>query len=110
MPNGNIIEIRSSELPDGSLVQTFTDITKRCEAEAHAARLASEDPLTGLPNRRAFGARLDEISRQFGSSQTGDRNEQSVPAARGSPRDGDAADDVVDPSEAESLARTIAMV
>ena len=94
MPKGNIVEIRSSELPDGSLVQTFTDITKRCEAEAHAARLASQDPLTGLPNRRAFGARLDEISRQFGSSPTGNRSEHSVAAARGSPRDGDAADDV----------------
>ena len=110
MPNGNIVEIRSSELPDGSLVQTFTDITKRCEAEAHAARLASQDPLTGLPNRRAFGARLDEISRQFGSSQTGGRNEQSVPAARGSLGDGDAADDVVDPCEAEASAHTIATV
>jgi diguanylate cyclase (GGDEF)-like protein len=110
MPNGNIVEIRSSELPDGSLVQTFTDITKRREAEAHAARLASQDPLTGLPNRRAFGARLDEISRQFGSSQTGGRNEKSVVAARGSPRDGDAADDMVDPSEAEASAHAIAEV
>jgi diguanylate cyclase (GGDEF)-like protein len=110
MPNGNIVEIRSSELPDGSLVQTFTDITKRWEAEAHAARLASQDPLTGLPNRRAFGARLDEISRQFGSSQTGGRNEQSLAAARVSPREGDAADDVVDPSEAEPSAHTIATV
>jgi diguanylate cyclase (GGDEF)-like protein len=110
MPKGNIVEIRSSELPDGSLVQTFTDITKRCEAEAHAVRLASQDPLTGLPNRRAFGARLDEISRQFGSSQTVGSNEQSVAAARGSPRDGDAADDVVDPSEAEASAHTIAVV
>jgi diguanylate cyclase (GGDEF)-like protein len=110
MPNGNIIEIRSSELPDGSLVQTFADITKRCEAEAHAARLASQDPLTGLPNRRVFGARLDEITRQFGSSQPRVRNEQSVAAPRGSPRDGDAADDVVDPSEAEASAHAIAAV
>jgi diguanylate cyclase (GGDEF)-like protein len=66
--------------------------------------------LTGLPNRRAFGARLDEISRQFGSSQTGGRNEESVAGARVSPREGDAADDVVDPSEAEPSAHTIAAV
>jgi diguanylate cyclase (GGDEF)-like protein len=108
MPNGNIIEIRSSELADGSLVQTFTDITKRCEAEAHVARLASQDPLTGLPNRRVFGATLDEISRQFGSSQS--RDELGVAAPRGCTRDGDAADDVVDPSKAEASAHTIAAV
>jgi diguanylate cyclase (GGDEF)-like protein len=64
MPNGKVIEIRTGHLPDGSVVQTFTDVTQRCEAEAHVARLASEDPLTGLPNRRVFGARLDEISRE----------------------------------------------
>jgi PAS domain-containing protein len=64
MPNGSVIEVRSGHLPDGSFVQTFTDITKRAEAEAHVARLASEDPLTGLPNRRVFRTALDQISRQ----------------------------------------------
>jgi diguanylate cyclase (GGDEF)-like protein len=64
MPNGTIIEVRSGSLPDGSFVQTFTDVTQRREAEAHVARLASEDPLTGLPNRRVFRAALDQISRQ----------------------------------------------
>jgi diguanylate cyclase (GGDEF)-like protein len=61
MANGTVIEIRSAPLPDGGLVQTFTDITKRREAETHVARLASEDPLTNLPNRRVFRARLEEI-------------------------------------------------
>ena len=64
MPNGNVIEIRSGHLPDGSFVQTFTDVTKRCEAEDHVARLASEDPLTGLPNRRVFRSTLDQLSRR----------------------------------------------
>jgi diguanylate cyclase (GGDEF)-like protein len=62
MPNGTVIEVRSGHLPDGSFVQTVTDITKRCEAEAHVARLASEDPLTGLPNRRVFRTTLDHLS------------------------------------------------
>jgi diguanylate cyclase (GGDEF)-like protein len=62
MPDGKVIEVRSGHLPDGSFVQTFTDITKRREAEAHVARLASEDPLTGLPNRRVFRATLDQMS------------------------------------------------
>jgi diguanylate cyclase (GGDEF)-like protein len=62
MSNGTVIEVRSGHLPDGSFVQTFTDITKRVEAESHVARLASEDPLTGLPNRRVFRTALDQIS------------------------------------------------
>jgi diguanylate cyclase (GGDEF)-like protein len=64
MPGGTIVEIRSRHLPDGSFVQTFTDVTKRREAEAHVARLAAQDPLTGLPNRRVFRAALERISRQ----------------------------------------------
>ncbi len=68
MPNGSVIEVRSGQLPDGSLVQTFTDITKRCEAEAHVARLASEDPLTGLPNRRVFGTALDQVGQRHAST------------------------------------------
>jgi len=68
MPNGTVIEVRSGALPDGGLVQTFTDITKRCEAEARVARLASEDPLTGLPNRRVFRATLDQMSQRQGPS------------------------------------------
>jgi diguanylate cyclase (GGDEF)-like protein len=67
MPNGTAIEVRSGHLPDGSFVQTFTDITKRREAEAHVARLASEDPLTGLPNRRVFRTTLDQMSGQMES-------------------------------------------
>jgi diguanylate cyclase (GGDEF)-like protein len=63
MPNGTVIEVRSGHLPDGSFVQTFTDITKRWEAEAHVARLASEDPLTALPNRRVFRSTLDQMIR-----------------------------------------------
>lgn len=33
---------------------------KRREAESHVRRLAAEDPLTGLPNRRVFRAALEE--------------------------------------------------
>jgi len=64
MPNGKFIEVRRSQLPDGSFVKTYTDITQRCEAEAHVARLASEDPLTGLPNRRVFRATLEDLCRR----------------------------------------------
>jgi len=78
MPNGTVIEVRSGHLPDGSFVQTFTDITKRAEAEAHVARLASEDPLTGLPNRRVFRTSLDQISRQQECGEISDHHEFAV--------------------------------
>jgi len=71
MPNGAVVEVRSGQLPDGGFVQTFTDITKRREAEAHVARLASEDPLTGLPNRRVFSAALDRLSERDGAAGEG---------------------------------------
>src|ERR1700731_4538922 len=64
MRNGTVLEVRSGHLSDGGFVQTFTDITKRWEAEAHVARLASEDPLTGLPNRRVFRSALDRINQE----------------------------------------------
>jgi diguanylate cyclase (GGDEF)-like protein len=64
MPNGSIIEVRRGSLPDGGFVQTFTDVTKRSRAEADAIRLSSEDPLTGLPNRRIFRSLLDQISQE----------------------------------------------
>jgi diguanylate cyclase (GGDEF)-like protein len=70
MPDGTVIEVRSGHLPDGSFVQTFTDITKRAEAEAHVARLASQDPLTGLPNRRVFRTTLDQMSRSSNGLET----------------------------------------
>jgi diguanylate cyclase (GGDEF)-like protein len=64
MRNGTVLEVRSGHLSDGGFVQTFTDITKRWEAEARVARLASEDPLTGLPNRRVFRSALDHINQE----------------------------------------------
>ena len=82
MPNGTVIEVRSGHLPDGSFVQTFTDITKRAEAEAHVARLASQDPLTGLPNRRVFRATLDQMSRILGRSRDSARLRRDVPRPR----------------------------
>ncbi len=73
--DGAVIEVHSTPLPDGSFVQTFTDITKRRQAEAHIARLASEDPLTGLPNRRVFRSAIDRLSGNDNGSGDDSRNE-----------------------------------
>jgi diguanylate cyclase (GGDEF)-like protein len=59
--DGAFIEVRKTWLPDGAFVQTFTDITKRQQAEAHIIKLASEDPLTSLHNRRVFRAKMQEL-------------------------------------------------
>jgi diguanylate cyclase (GGDEF)-like protein len=73
-PDGAMIEIQSAPLPDGGFVQTFTDVTKRSQAEAYIARLASEDPLTGLPNRRICRSTIDRLSsaRSGGNTTGGD--------------------------------------
>jgi diguanylate cyclase (GGDEF)-like protein len=73
MRNGTVLEVRSGHLSDGGFVQTFTDITKRWEAEAHVARLASEDPLTGLPNRRVFRSALDQMNQERNHRSGNDR-------------------------------------
>ena len=80
MPDGTVIEVRNGQLSDGGFVQTFTDITKRREAEARVERLASEDPLTGLPNRRVFRATLDQMSERatLAGDDGGQRNEFAV--------------------------------
>ena len=59
-PNGVVLEVRSNPLPDGGFVRTFSDITHRREAQETVARLASEDSLTGLANRRLFREQLEK--------------------------------------------------
>lgn len=53
-PNGTVLEVRTSTLPGGGFVRTLTDITHRRRAQAEVDRLAREDVVTGLANRRAF--------------------------------------------------------
>ncbi len=62
-PDGTVLEVRTTDLPDGGFVRTFTDITRRREAQAAINRLASEDALTGLPNRRLFQQELEKCAR-----------------------------------------------
>jgi diguanylate cyclase (GGDEF)-like protein len=77
-PNGAVLEVRSTQLPEGGFVQTFTDITKRWEAEARVTRLASEDPLTGLPNRRVFRSAIEKMTRRSSTGGPDSKAEFSV--------------------------------
>jgi len=54
-PDGTVIEVCGMPLPDGrGYVTTFTDITRRKQAERRLLALATTDGLTGLYNRRRF--------------------------------------------------------
>jgi diguanylate cyclase (GGDEF)-like protein len=64
-PNGTLLEIATNPLPDGGFVRTFTDITHRRQAQETVARLASEDALTGLANRRLFREQIENRCQQY---------------------------------------------
>lgn len=56
---GRWVQARERRSPSGYLVCVRTDITRLKQAEEEARRLAEEDPLTGLANRRRFFAALE---------------------------------------------------
>lgn len=53
------IQARERRSPNGYLVCLRTDITRLKRAEAEARRLAEQDDLTGLPNRRTLFEKLE---------------------------------------------------
>lgn len=59
-PDGTVLEARTKILPGGGFVRTLTDITHRRKAQAEVVRLAREDVITGLANRRAFHEALEQ--------------------------------------------------
>ncbi len=62
-PNGTVLEVRSARIEDGGFVRTFTDVTNRRKAQSEADRLASQDVLTGLANRRVMSDALDRLTK-----------------------------------------------
>ena len=61
-PDGTVLEVRTTRLPDGGFVRTLTDITGRRRAEAKVLQLARHDALTGLSNRAVFRQQLEEAA------------------------------------------------
>jgi diguanylate cyclase (GGDEF)-like protein len=59
--DGRIVSVSSQPMTDGGWVSTHEDITERRQAEARIAYLAQHNPVTELPNRSAFNARLADI-------------------------------------------------
>lgn len=57
------VHLAPALMPDGTIlgwVSTVRDVSRRRDYEVELERLASQDPLTGLANRRLFEQRLDE--------------------------------------------------
>ncbi|WP_299476342.1 PAS-domain containing protein [uncultured Roseibium sp.] len=59
-PNGTIISIVRTPLPDGGWVGTHEDITSREKATEKITYAAHHDTLTGLANRTLFSLKLEE--------------------------------------------------
>ncbi|MEA2832280.1 MAG: hypothetical protein QOG66_482 [Methylobacteriaceae bacterium] len=68
--DGRIIAIKHQPMPDGGWVATYEDISERKRAEAKILQLARHDALTGLPNRRLFGEKLEEALAHVRRGQT----------------------------------------
>ncbi len=58
-PNGVTLEVRTTSLPAGGLVRTFTDITASKRIERQIAHMAHHDALTGLANRVLLRSHID---------------------------------------------------
>lgn len=72
-PNGTIIGIVRTPLPDGGWVGTFEDVTSREKATEEIKYAAHHDTLTGLANRTLFNLRLEEaIARAIRHNETSD--------------------------------------
>ncbi len=68
-PDGRVLEVRTTPLPDGEAVRTYTDITERKRAERRIEFLAYHDSLTGLANRTLLN---DRLSQAVESAKRGD--------------------------------------
>jgi diguanylate cyclase (GGDEF)-like protein len=63
-PNGAFLEVRTTPLPNGKAVRTYTDITDRKRAEQRFDFMAHHDGMTGLPNRVLLHDRLSQALAQ----------------------------------------------
>ncbi len=66
-----MLEVRTRPLPGGGFIRTFTDVTHRRQAQETAARLATQDALTGLANRQQFKDELAKCAQRQQPSQSG---------------------------------------
>jgi diguanylate cyclase (GGDEF)-like protein len=68
MHSGQVVEIRTTPLPNGDTIHTLTDITERHRAQSHIRYLAHHDVLTGLPNRALLEEKVVQTLAEAGAS------------------------------------------
>ena len=66
---GKIIASTQRILDDGSVINTYNDVTADRQEEQRIQDLALKDGLTGLANRRAFDAHVNEATLKFRQEQ-----------------------------------------
>ena len=67
-PNGCIMNIIGTSLPDGGIISSYIDVTKEREREEETRLKSLRDSLTDLSNRRAFEADMNSAVRQADKS------------------------------------------
>ena len=60
-PNGVVIDLVGEPLPGGGFITIYSDVTEQRRAARAIEHLAHHDTLTGLANRYALEARLDQV-------------------------------------------------
>jgi len=68
LEDGRWVALQVDAMPGGRLVTLVDDITRRKEVEAELRQLVTTDPLTRLPNRRAF---FDRAAREHAAVAAG---------------------------------------
>jgi signal transduction histidine kinase/CheY-like chemotaxis protein/HPt (histidine-containing phosphotransfer) domain-containing protein len=61
-PNGNVIEVRSSPLPGGGVVRTYTDVTERRTAEERAAAAREQAETARIQAEQANRAKTEFLA------------------------------------------------
>ncbi len=57
-PDGSVIEVESTPLPEGGFVSVYSDVTPQKQLESQLRQMTLNDPATRLPNRALFLDRL----------------------------------------------------
>jgi diguanylate cyclase (GGDEF)-like protein len=70
-PNGITLEIHATELPDGGVVRTISDVSERKRKEMQIAHMARHDALTNLANRTLLNERVEQALARMRRQQEG---------------------------------------
>lgn len=70
LPDGKIVSMVATPLPDGGLVATHEDVTEQVKTQERIAFAANHDTLTKLANRTLFNKRLTDLLKWVRDGET----------------------------------------